>query len=431
LRFARAVALSSTVLALAAPAAAQTLPQDEMDLEGRLNIVLGAGARALGMGGAFLARADDATAASWNPAGLSYLLRPELSLAGASNQVHTQAATEVSSFDGVEPDFVAATWPIRSVAGSIQISYQRVIPFSGRRTIQRTSGTATSLTTLDANGGFDVVALGTGWKVAPTLRVGATLNYWTNGFHQSLTRLGRHDTVFDADFRFRGWNMNLGFIWSPIENLNIGGVAKTPFSGRVRLAKSRTDSFYEPSGALDRITQNAYAANNLRLELPAAYGGGVSWRVRSSLTISADFTHTSWSKARIINFFAIEPTLEPGTPPADPVLYARLPYPLLNMRQSDTVQLRWGAEYVLIRGHVKWPIRAGYFLDRQFFMDSAGKVPILGGVTLGTGVILGPLLMDIAYLREVGTYAQRTLGPTTQSTHRLVFSLNYRHGAPR
>jgi long-subunit fatty acid transport protein len=39
----------------------------------------GSGARALGVSGAFTAIADDATAASWNPAGLTQLERPELS----------------------------------------------------------------------------------------------------------------------------------------------------------------------------------------------------------------------------------------------------------------------------------------------------------------------------------------------------------------
>jgi long-subunit fatty acid transport protein len=40
----------------------------------------GSGARALGLAGAFTAIADDATAASWNPAGLTQLERPEFSL---------------------------------------------------------------------------------------------------------------------------------------------------------------------------------------------------------------------------------------------------------------------------------------------------------------------------------------------------------------
>ena len=42
---------------------------------------VGSGARAMGMGGAFIAVADDATAASWNPAGLTQLKRPEISFA--------------------------------------------------------------------------------------------------------------------------------------------------------------------------------------------------------------------------------------------------------------------------------------------------------------------------------------------------------------
>ena len=41
--------------------------------------VEGAGARALGLGGAFIAVADDATAVSFNPAGLAQLLNPEVS----------------------------------------------------------------------------------------------------------------------------------------------------------------------------------------------------------------------------------------------------------------------------------------------------------------------------------------------------------------
>ena len=44
---------------------------------------VGSGARALGMGGAFIAVADDATAASWNPGGLIQLETPEVSIVGS------------------------------------------------------------------------------------------------------------------------------------------------------------------------------------------------------------------------------------------------------------------------------------------------------------------------------------------------------------
>ncbi|MEK9136891.1 MAG: UPF0164 family protein, partial [Bacteroidota bacterium] len=43
-------------------------------------ISLGVGGRALGMGGAFVALANDVTAGYWNPAGLSHIYYPQFTL---------------------------------------------------------------------------------------------------------------------------------------------------------------------------------------------------------------------------------------------------------------------------------------------------------------------------------------------------------------
>src|SRR5262245_28629651 len=53
----------------------------------------GAGARGLGMGGAFIAVADDGTAASFNPAGLSQLRRSELALVGWTDELQSSLDT--------------------------------------------------------------------------------------------------------------------------------------------------------------------------------------------------------------------------------------------------------------------------------------------------------------------------------------------------
>src|SRR6266516_2522165 len=123
---------------------------------------LGSGARAFGMGGAFLARADDATAASWNPAGLSYLRVPEVSLAGASTLYKTEKGTEpgldTDRFEGKSIDFAALTWPLRfhGLSGAIQASFQRAVPFGGTLTTvrQRAPGQEPVLSTGEASGGF-------------------------------------------------------------------------------------------------------------------------------------------------------------------------------------------------------------------------------------------------------------------------------------
>ena len=91
------------------------------------------------MGGAFLARADDATAASWNPAGLSYLRSPELSLVGAHNSFDTVRNLDGDSFQGSTVDFAAFTWPVGAgeVRGAVQLSYQRAISYDGTRHIDQ------------------------------------------------------------------------------------------------------------------------------------------------------------------------------------------------------------------------------------------------------------------------------------------------------
>ena len=71
--------LSVVLLTPLAPAAAQT--NDEVNAGLQFNFTP-PGARSLGMGGAFLAMADDASAAVTNPAGLTNLVKPEFSIEG-------------------------------------------------------------------------------------------------------------------------------------------------------------------------------------------------------------------------------------------------------------------------------------------------------------------------------------------------------------
>jgi hypothetical protein len=93
----------------------------------------------------------------------------------------------------------------------------------------------------------------------------------------------------------------------------------------------------------------------------------------------------------------------------------------------DAEQIRAGVEYVLIHGQVRWPVRAGYFSNRQTNRDATGSGPRFNGATLGLGMGVGPLLLDVAFVYETGDYVDPSLFQQSATSRRVLFSLIYRH----
>jgi long-subunit fatty acid transport protein len=404
------------------------------------------------MGGAFLARADDATAASWNPAGLSYLRLPEISFVYSGSRLDSVEAASTSRTEdrrhGRTPDFFAVAYPFELGGwnGAAQVSFQRQIAFGGDRTINETSVDAETGETVirpsevRSAGGYDVIALATGVVLRGHFRVGATVNRWFNGYHQTLDRdtirVGTPGhTTQTSDYDLSGWNVNLGLMWSPREELNLGLVYKTAFTGDVALSKSRVDSLLtDVSPTTTNQASSAELGNPVTLDIPAAVGVGMSWRPRSRLTLSADYTRTFWSKGEIRNFFSLPARSAPNRP-APAIPSPPLPYPTLDPTQAqhDTVQVRGGVEFVFILGRLKWPVRAGAFGDRQYVQAADGTAPQFFGLTVGTGLVLGPVLLDVAYMRVTGDYDAIDTDGTTKTTKaisvhssRVIGSVIYR-----
>lgn len=459
---------SVLVLGAAALGEAQTPGRDvdNISITGQQNLTLGSGARAYGMGGAFLARADDATAASWNPAGLSYLRLPELTLVGVHNSFDTQQPTPANNFQehdrfvGGAIDFAAFTWPVAigELGGAVQVSYQRAISFDGRRRIdlyrQKKIGeddegqaiydpTQTELlqhTDGSSDGGFDVLAAGTGFRLSRRVRVGFAVNRWLNGYDQTLNRTllaepGRRPVrEFGLDFRPRAWSFNFGVMISPVEALNLAAVYKTAPHAGVRLDKARRDTWGDV-GTVEEVTTNDFSNPDATLDLPSSYGFGISWRPRDTLTLSADITRTRWSDSTIDGYFDLAVTprdAEDGTPAAKPaatirsaILYPTLRDPEAVVRQqTDSQQVRVGVEYVFLTRRLKVPLRVGYFSDRHIIPNPEGDIPRFDGITAGIGLALGSMLFDVAYVYEFGEYsAQGTVDETGVAQPDTRFSL--------
>src|SRR4051812_39096869 len=119
----KALFLLVAVVLLAVPAWAQNT--DIESLSGLQFNFGNPGARSLGMGGAFLGLADDATAAEANPAGLTILRKPEFSIEGR-NYLEEQVLTTSGTFpdlertgfshfsDRVQVSFASAVIPVKN-----------------------------------------------------------------------------------------------------------------------------------------------------------------------------------------------------------------------------------------------------------------------------------------------------------------------------
>lgn len=411
--------------------------QDELaSFYGRMNVVVGSGARAFGMGGAFLARADDATAASWNPAGLSYLRRTEVSVVGVHSDFQQKIpglqTTTLDRLRSSVADFAGFAYPLRlgGRPGAVQVSYQRSFSFSGKRTSGEANGGEPEFT-VDGDGGFDSLSLSSGFEVRPDLRLGISVNRWINGFSQSVERASkstvrtgssesivRTERTIASTWDIAGTNFNFGALFTPTPKLNLGAVLKTPFAAKVALSKTRTDrqTTADESGKVPEVQTNRFAGD-VQIRFPRVYGVGASYRASNTLTVSADFTRTQWSKATISDFFALAKK-DPDSGRFVDRYTIDLPFPAVEegaKGQADTSQVRIGAEWVLRLGQaggVLLPLRAGFFRDSQPVtirlryaepgFPYPERTPSFSGFTAGVGLTIGGILVDMAYIREGG-----------------------------
>ncbi|MCE5264375.1 MAG: hypothetical protein LLG97_12675 [Deltaproteobacteria bacterium] len=136
--------VQAALLAFAFQAYSQP-PPVRMEIPSSFNPV-GSGARALDMGGAFIAVADDATATSWNPGGLIQLERPEISVVGGyiqRTEINTfgnnPEASGKQSADDIDLNYLSVAHPFRLASRNmiVSLNYQRLYDFMRSWNISR------------------------------------------------------------------------------------------------------------------------------------------------------------------------------------------------------------------------------------------------------------------------------------------------------
>ncbi len=367
--------------------------------------VQGAGARAMGLGGAFIAVADDATAVSFNPAGLAQLLKPEVSFVGrgVSKRLSfqdfetTSKGRQLAVSDSLisqtrfDPLFLSGTIPLRIKGHSLvlQLSLQRqfALAESSERNLTESDATGGTPALLrqrvNQSGQIDVYSLSMAYEASERILLGASYNQWRGRWELSSNGSKQQGTTntfvnYQQVNALDGGNFNLGLIWR-WPTWSLGVVRRTPFHADYAFGSSLTTN---ATGVTFKGT--AYAPYGLHW--PSSTGFGYAWRPAERWLLTADMQHTIWSDARYM------------TPVASLNNLSFFDLDRAN-RTPNVTSFHMGAEHLrLTKGGSVVPLRFGLSREPQPVVDRiTGQQRVLFNVAMGTGIKRGNTTLDVAY----------------------------------
>ncbi|QTA92268.1 OmpP1/FadL family transporter [Desulfonema magnum] len=391
--------------------------QGEIEIASSPNPV-GSGARALGMGGAFIAIADDATAASWNPGGLIQLDFREISMVGAGfHRIEDKSFgthSEGNGHDSVSEfqlNYLSAAYPFNlgKFPMIISLNHQHLYDFTREFdfSFDLESERLSMNKYMDYQQEGRLTALGIAYSVmlGRQLSFGFTLNFWDNdvgkneweqklveqrnGFHEGA--MFTHKIEREDQYSFKGFNMNFGVMWKLFskndKEFTLGAVFKTPFEADLEHDRLFCTSFqYVGSEPEDEVCNSSNCKETI--DMPMSYGIGIAYRHSDRLTIAADFYRTEWDDFIIHN----EEKQEEKSAVTG-----------LDIDECDvdpTHQIRVGVEYLFIQPHsYVIPLRLGIFYDPA---PAQGSPDDFFGFSVGTGFGIDWFIFDIAYQYRFG-----------------------------
>lgn len=374
---------------------------------------VGSGARAIGMGGAFIGVADDATAASWNPGGLIQLETPELSVVGAYNyrkeDTTYMAFPEASgpqSFDSLEVNYFSLAYPFTMLKHNmvVSINYQQLYNFTKKvkYSFDSVAGPENIHYNLefDQTGALRTITPALAVQITPKLSAGMALNFWTDAFYKNgwestqkingVGQIGINDIITQAviseENDFNGFNYTLGFLWDLNTIFTFGGVFKAPFT-----ADTTYESRVEYTITYPSVPAADQSGTNLdfekqKLNMPMSYGIGCAMRLGDAITLALDVYRTDWSD------YYIEKENGNKISPINNK-------PLNEADIKDTTQIRFGGEYLFIGNRWVVPIRAGLFYDPE---PAEGSPDDFYGISIGGGLVFKKAAWDVAYMFRFG-----------------------------
>lgn len=379
---------------------------------------VGAGARALGQGGAFIAVADDATAVSWNPGALTRLKRPEFSLAGSylTGQQDFDSETTGSNwftFDNESSshgdlNYAGFAYPFRIFRKNfvVALNYQQKFDFHkdldfshSIRDLASPSLNFDEKIKFRSDGGIGALTPAISMMVTPKLSMGVAVNFYTDEFFGNYAWKNEVHVTGSGDLagfpvtedivlkekseNFRAINASIGLLYDVWEKgdklLTFGAVYHTPYTAEYdqSMRQNGVGSFAGGFFPLDIPETRTH----FEIDCPQSFGAGFGFRYNDSLSCSLDVTWTDWS-----DYQREDEDGNKTRPLGSDVSTSK--------RIGDTFAVRTGTEYLIFRDNVVIPARAGLFYEPRVSLDSPTDVY---GFSVGSGISTKRVSFDGAY----------------------------------
>ena len=390
----------------------------------------GLGARTMGMGGAFLAVADDFTTLYWNPAGLAQIRKFELfsglshSELGAKTEFTRDRAAEANN-SKTRPNSIGLVYPLYVNRGgfAFALGYNRPQNFDSEIAIQGLDPSSGSVfsgfdvdETTSKSGGMGIWSFGMGVFISKNLLLGGSIDFWhgssftelnsaaedINNIDPEVAGFAFHDTV-DRDYS--GLSGRVGVLAFAGENVTLGGTVTLPADLEVSEVWEQQTIVQFNDG--EEGVEGDGGSILYDIERPFEFGGGVAVKLlEKRLTLAGDIQFTDWTQTEY-----------------DP-LPAEDAQNNFNRYYDSTTQVRVGVEYRIPR--IEANVRVGYFSDPIPFQDREIDND-RDFLTIGIGKIFDQIIkIDIAYMR--GSWTQSSYSLTeNQTANRVFMSAGYRY----
>jgi long-subunit fatty acid transport protein len=354
-------------------------------------VLNGSGARAAGMGNAFTGVADDATAMSWNTAGLTQLYTMEASVVGrfsigTLNTDYSYNEIDVERSSKFQLNFASFAFPFAvgdfNIVGGL--SFRRLYDFTEKLTYKASGAFGDMEAFQEYEGGINAITPALGIQLSDVFAVGAGINVLTGSLEYSGEDFDGNPLGNTSTDDYSGAAIDLGVLVKPNQQLSIGANFNLPYVLTVEGTGDDDFGFGTETYTTD-------------LNVPFFFSVGLGFRATDKLLLAADFASRPWSSAEYE---------EDGEPLED---------------VEDANSIHFGLEYLLESGDNFLPLRLGFYAQPTPAKDANDDQITFGVLTAGLGLVMEKLILDSAIEVVLGNY----IGDTERDAFNATRDVEY------